>query len=106
MGRFICEVKKNHHDKELQLINTHHSVGTSEPGTIKFDNNRDMNKYFNKYCISEDVLKQEVASTNNLFTFLFYILLFVFITTMIWQVCNKNGNSSKISNTAFGRFSF
>ena len=110
MGRYICEVKKDNANTQLELIHAKSfaTSSTSEPGVIKFNGSGDMYEYFNKYCISEDSLREEVARGNNLFQFLFFILLFIFIGTIIWKLYSKNGNSSTatITNTSFGRFSF
>lgn len=115
MSRYICEVKKDDDNYELELVNSKNfsaGVSQSSPGTIKFKGHGDMYEYFNKYCVSEDVLKKEAEAGNSLFSFLFFILLVIFIGTVVWQMCN-NGNKSgtgntggSLTNTAFGRFSF
>ena len=108
MGRYICEVKKDNANTQLELIhaNNFSSDSSAEPGTIKFSSNSDMYEYFNKYCISEDALREEVGGANRLFQFLFYTLLFIFIGVIMWNLLGKNGNSSTPTNTSFGRFSF
>lgn len=115
MGKYICEVKKDDYNNELELINSKNFstvISQSSPGTIKFKDYGDMYEYFNKYCISEDVLRKEAESGNNLFSFLFFILLFIFIGTIVWQMCNNGsifgtgGSPSTVTNAAFGRFSF
>ena len=108
MGRYICEVKKDNANMQLELIHAKSfaTSSTSEPGVIQFSGTGAMYEYFNKYCISEDSLLEEVSRGNNLFQFLFFILLFIVIGTIIWQLYSKNGNSSTVTNTSFGRFSF
>lgn len=106
--RFICEVKKDHKNHELELVNTNNYdtvQSSSGEGSIKFSNHHEMNKYFNKHCISEDQLQN---SGNSLFMFLFFLLLLIFLVTLICQMFNKSGSSvtSTVGKTAFGRFSF
>ena len=105
--RYICEVKKDNVNNELELVNTdnYHTIkNSSDEGNIKFINHHEMNKYFNKHCISEHELRND---SNNLFMFLFFILLLIFMVTIICQMMNKSSNvSSTIANTSFGRFSF
>ena len=72
----------------------------AEAGAIKFSDKNQMNSYFNEYCVSYDELQQ---GQNNLFTFLFFLLLFIFIVTI---VCQMMGKSKKAAVTSFGRFSF
>ena len=106
--RFICEVKKDHINDELELVNTknYNTVQSSAgEGAIKFSNHHEMNKYFNKHCISEDELQN---SGNSLFMFLFFLLLLIFLVTLICQMFNKpvSGVASTVGKTTFGRFSF
>lgn len=105
MGKkYICEVKKDNINHELELVNTnkYNTVQSSaDEGAIRFSNSSEMHRYFNNHCISEDQLG------NNLFMFLFFILLLIFLITLICQMFNKSDfKSSGISNTSFGRFSF
>ena len=117
MGRYICEVKKDNTNNELELVHADKfGTSSSSPGAIKFNSHGDMYEYFNKYCVSEDVLRKESEAGNKLFSFLFFILLSIFICTIVWQMCNKGNNSGtggtfgmsgdNLTNTAFGRFSF
>jgi hypothetical protein len=103
--RYICEVKKDNINNELELVraNEYNTIKSSaDEGAIRFVNSSEMHKYFHDHCISEDKL-----GGNNLFMFLFFILLLIFLITLICQIFNKSDiKSSGISNTAFGRFSF
>lgn len=106
MGRYICEVKKDHINHELELVHKNKystNKGSVEEGTIKFSTPHEMNHYFNKHCISEDKLQN-----NNLFMYLFFLLLLIFLVTLICQMCNKSGPgvTSTVGKTSFGRFSF
>lgn len=117
MGRYICEVKKDNSNNELELVHADKfGTSSSSPGAIKFNSHGDMYEYFNKHCISEDVLKKESEAGNKLFSILFFILLSIFIGTIVWQMCNKEStvgtggtfgmSGDNLTNTAFGRFSF
>ena len=116
MGKYICEVRKDDTSNVLELVHAKHfSSGVSPsptPGAIQFKGHGDMYEYFNKYCVSEDVLRKEAEAGNSLFSFLFFTLLFIFICTIVWQMCNKGssggtgGPGGPVTNTAFGRFSF
>ena len=114
MGKYICEVRKDDANHELELVHAKHFslAGTSPPGAIKFKGPGDMYEYFNKHCKSEEALIKEAEAGNNLFSFLFFTLLFIFICTIVWQMCNKGsaggggGGGGPVTNTAFGRFSF
>lgn len=114
MRKYICEVRKDDANHELELVhaNKFSLSGTSTPGAITFKDHGDMYEYFNKYCVSEDVLRKEAEAGNNLFSFLFFTLLFIFICTIVWQMCNKGSTggvgstAGPVTNTAFGRFSF
>ena len=106
--RYICEVKRDHKHNELELVNTHNFdtvQSSSAEGAIKFSDHHEMNRYFNRYCISEDQLQN---SGNSLFMFLFFLLLIIFLVTLICQMFNKSGPNvgSTVGKTAFGRFSF
>ena len=106
--RYICEVKKDHTNNELELVNTNNfnTVQSSAgEGAIQFSDRHEMNRYFNRHCISEDQLQN---SGNSLFTFLFFLLLLIFIVTLICQMLNKPGSdfASTVGKTSFGRFSF
>ena len=106
--RYICEVKRDHKNNELELVNTNNfeTVQSSgAEGAIKFTSPHEMNRYFNKYCMSEDQLQN---SYNSLFMFLFFLLLLIFLVTLICQMFNKSGPgvASTVGKTAFGRFSF
>ena len=106
--RYICEVKKDHKNHELELVNTNnfHTVQSSAgEGAIQFSDSHEMNRYFNRHCISEDQLQN---NGNSLFMFLFFLLLLIFLVTLICQMFNKSGTGidSTVGKTAFGRFSF
>jgi len=106
--RYICEVKRDHKHNELELVNTknfHTLQSSSGEGAIKFSDHHQMNRYFNRHCISEDQLQN---GGNNLFMFLFFLLLIIFLVTLICQMFNKSGSdvASTVGKTAFGRFSF
>ena len=106
-NRYICEVRRDYDNKELELVkhNDFHTVPTSGlEGAIRFQNDHDFHKYFKKYCISEDELRS-AESGSSTFIVLFWILLLIFIITLVCQSFN-NGSSEKISSTAFGRFTF
>ena len=106
--RYICEVKRDHKHNELELVNTNNFdtvPSSSAEGAIKFSDHHEMNRYFNRHCISEDQLQN---SGNSLFMFLFFLLLIIFLVTLICQMFNKSGSdvASTVGKTAFGRFSF
>ena len=106
--RYICEVKKDNINNELELVNTKHFhtlPSSAGQGAIKFSDQHQMHKYFNTYCISEDQLQN---NGNSLFMFLFFLLLLIFLVTLICQMFNKSGYSvgSTVGKTTFGRFSF
>lgn len=106
--RYICEVKRDHKNNELELVNTNNfeTVQSSAgEGAIQFSDHNEMNRYFNKHCISEDKLQN---SGNSLFMFLFFLLLLIFLVTLICQMFNKSGPgvASTVGKTSFGRFSF
>lgn len=106
--RYICEVKRDHKHNELELVNTNNFNtirSSSTEGAIKFTDTHEMNRYFNKHCISEDKLEN---NGNSLFMFLFFLLLLIFIVTLICQMFNKSGTGvvSSVGKTSFGRFSF
>jgi len=103
MGKkFVCSVKKDSQDAELKLLygKNYDYSSNIEAGTIKFSDKNQMNSYFNEHCVSYDELQQ---GQNNLFTFLFFLLLFIFLVTI---VCQMMGKSKKAAVTSFGRFSF
>jgi len=108
--RYICEVKRDDINHELELVHTNkfntkpiHTSGAE--GAIRFSSPHEMHKYFHKYCISEDQLQN---NENSLFMFLFFILLLIFLVTLICQMFNKSGSgvASSVGKTSFGRFSF
>jgi ATP-dependent Zn protease len=105
--RFICEIKKDNNNNELELVNTnnYNTLNTSTKGAIKFSDNDEMNRYFNKHCISENQLQND---SNSLFMFLFFLLLIIFLVTIICQMFNKSSfdNAFTVGKTSFGRFSF
>lgn len=106
--RYVCEVKKDHKHNELELVNTNNfktMQSSAGEGAIQFANPHEMNRYFNKYCISEDQLQN---NGNSLFMFLFFLLLLIFLVTLICQMFNKSGPgvASTVGKTSFGRFSF
>ena len=109
MGKkYICEVKRDHKHNELELVNTNNYdtvQSSSAEGAIKFSDNHEMNRYFNRHCISEDQLQN---SGNSLFMFLFFLLLFIFLVTLVCQMFNKSGSGiiDTVGKTSFGRFSF
>ena len=103
--KYICEVRRDYSNKELELVKhkDFHTVATGGlEGAIKFKNDHDFHKYFKKYCISEDELKS-AESGSSIFMFLFWMLLLIFIITLVFQSCN-NGSGQQVSSTAFGRF--
>lgn len=97
MGKkYICEVRKDNNNKELELIN---STGSA----IKFSTQEDMNTYFNNYCVSEERIKNNV---NNSYGFIFIIFFIIIIIAILFPMFNNgNGNSDNLLNN-FGRFSF
>ncbi len=108
MGKkYICEVKKvnDGNDHQLKLIDAkdYDYASKTESGSITFSGKNQLNSYLNTNCVSVDKLQQIQNSTNNLFTFLFFLLLFLFIVTI---VCQMMGKSKKAAVTSFGRFSF
>ena len=108
MGKYICEVKRDDDQNEIELVHsTKYDLSSSSPeqGAIKFKTADELQRYFINHCISEDTLLQEAKQGSNLFTFLFWILLLIFIITIVFQMYNS-GEKLKIPTTAFGRFSF
>uniref|UniRef100_A0A6C0LEN0 Uncharacterized protein n=1 Tax=viral metagenome TaxID=1070528 RepID=A0A6C0LEN0_9ZZZZ len=107
--KYICEVKRDQKNNELELVNTNNYEtvpSSATEGAIQFSNSHEMNRYFNQYCISEDQLKN---NSNSLFMFLFFLLLLIFLVTLICQMFNKSSGtrvSSIVGKTSFGRFSF
>ena len=104
MGKkYICEVKKDDKNSELELVNAKHFNSLGKDGGIKFSTHHEMNKYFNHYCVSEDQLQNDSSS---LFMFLFFLLLLIFIVTIICQMFMRSSSGSINGKTTFGRFSF
>ena len=105
--RYICEVKRDHKNNEIELVrsNDFEYGSSASEGAIKFLNNHEMNRYFNRNCVSEDELQN---NGNSLFMFLFFLLLLIFLVTLICQMFNKSGINvdSTVGKTTFGRFSF
>jgi hypothetical protein len=106
--KYICEVNKDNKNVELELVRDENilpSFGSATEGAIKFSNIHQMNKYFNKHCISANQLQN---NGNNLFIFLFFILLLIFIITLVCQMFNNSntGLDYGLRKTEFGRFSF
>ncbi len=105
MGRYLCEVVKDNNNNELDLV--HHKkydTQITNKGSIQFKDNDELDRYFRNHCISEEAIKK---SENNLFTFLFWTLLIIFIITIVTQMCSsKNVDSGALPNTTFGRFTF
>lgn len=112
MGRYICEVRRDHDNHELELVHANKyelSGSAPEHGAIRFKNKDEFNKYFRNNCVSEEALREQVQAGSNIFTFLFWLLLLIFIITIIVQVCNGSGGGSaklSVTPTRFGRFSF
>lgn len=108
MSKYICEVNKDVNNNELELVHVHkYNAIMSNNGGIKFPDQKTMNKYFKDRCVSVDNLK----SNNNLFKYLFWILLFIFLVSLLIQLFNGKDSSVPVSSiksnlTAFGRFSF
>ena len=107
MGKkYICEVKRDKNNNELELVNTNNYntiSGSGAEGAIRFSDSDEMQRYFDRYCISED----DLPRGGGLFMFLFFLLLIIFLITLICQMFNKSGSgASNVSKTAFGRFSF
>lgn len=107
MGRFICEVQKDHVNNELKLVNTDNYYTIEDPnskGAIKFKDRYEFDRYFYKHCKSEKELLNE---GNNLFMFLFFILLVIFLVTLLCQYLNGKTTTVNMPDTSsFGRFSF
>lgn len=106
--RYICEVKRDNKHNELELVNTNNfntEQSSAGEGAIKFSNPHEMNRYFNKYCRSEEQLQNDA---NSLFMFLFFVLLLIFLVTLVCQMFNKSGSgiTSSVGKSSFGRFSF
>ena len=108
MGKkYICEVKRDNTNFELELVNTNNfntvPSSTSEGG-IQFSDRNEMQRYFDRYCISEDKL----GNGGGIFVFLFFLLLLIFLVILINQMFNKSGPgvASTVRKTSFGRFSF
>lgn len=106
--KYLCFVNKDHHNAQLELIHANKYSTDSSPkneGAINFQNKYEMNDYFNKYCISEEQLKN---NENNIFMSLFFLLLLIIMITIIYNMISKStiGNSLKFGKTSVGRFSF
>jgi len=113
MTKYICEVRKDSNDNELELVHpSHYTSASGKAGGIKFSDPKEFHAYFKKHCVSEEQLvKSAKGSVNSVFTFLFYVLLFLLIGTLIYQLCTKNGSTSSVVtgtalNQGFGKFSF
>jgi len=108
MSKYICEVNKDENNNELELVHAHkYNAIVSNNGGIKFPDKKTMNTYFKDRCVSVESLKK--SNENNIFTFLFWILLFIFIITLLLQLFSKNKSSistGKANLTAFGKFNF
>jgi ATP-dependent Zn protease len=109
MSKYICEINRDESNNELELVHAHkYNAIISNNGGIKFPDKKSMNKYFKDRCVSVESLK---SNGNNIFTFLFWILLFIFIVTLLLQLFSKNDLSVPISTgkanlSAFGKFNF
>lgn len=109
MVKYICEVNKDKKNNELELVhlNKYHVSGsTSENGAIKFKDEHELNRYFKNHCVSEESLREQAKSENNIFMFLFWALLLICVIVIIIQLCNRKVASPKLAQTSFGRFSF
>lgn len=109
MSKYICEVNRDQSNNELELVHAHkYNAIISNNGGIKFPDEKTMNKYFKERCVSIDSLK---SNGNNMFTFLFWILLFIFIITLLIPIFNgKNSpvpiSTEKLNLNSFGKFTF
>lgn len=112
MSRYFCNVNRDNDSNELELLyaNKYDLSGSApEHGAIRFKNSDELNRYFVNHCISEEALIERAQAGSTIFTFLFWLLLLIFIITIIVQVCNGSGGGSAkpaVSTTQFGRFSF
>ena len=108
MTRYICEVRSDPDNNELELVHTNKYLTESAPeqGAIRFKNSDEFNRYFKNHCISRADLKEAAREQGSIFTMLFWLLLLVFIITIIVQVCNGSKGVSSVAQTSFGRFSF
>ena len=106
MGKkYICEVKRDNNNNELELVNTNNfnTIPGGVEGSIRFKDNDEMHRYFNRYCISEKELQN---SGGGIFMFLFFLLLLICIINLLCKMM-KNGASTNVKPpSAFGRFSF
>ena len=106
------KLRRDHDNHELELVHANKyelSGSAPEHGAIKFKNKDEFNKYFRNNCVSEEALREQVQTGSTIFTFLFWLLLLIFIINVIMQVCNGGGGGSAkpaVSPTQFGRFSF
>lgn len=105
MGKkYICEVKRDWATSELELVQ--HKLYDTKPcnsgeeGKIRFKDGAEMQKYFTDHCISEDELKND----NMIFVILFWLLLFVLIGMLIFNLAKGNSNMS--TPAKFGRFRY
>ena len=107
MGKkYICEVKRDFSNNQLQLVN-HKNYNTvpcsqGEDGAINFTDGDEMRRYFDNNCIAEDSLRRG----NGIFVFLFYLLLFILLMMLTFQLVKSSAKPTSVANSAFGRFSF
>ena len=109
MVKYLCEVRKD--KNELELIHAKHFKTNipSQKGIVEFEDSDESDKYFRKYCVSEQALIDAYNNSNNFFMYLFWILLSIVIVCSLVQLCkgmNGNGMNGKMSPMTFGRFSF
>ena len=111
MVKYICEVKKDNDNNELELVHTdkYDSIGSgTKNGAIKFKDEDELNRYFRNHCISEVALQQTAQTSSSLFMMLFWILLIIFIVNIVFQMCGSgrmNTGMNPVPVTT-GRFSF
>lgn len=109
--KYICEVKRDWANNELELIQTklYDTVDTAQGqnGTIKFSNAEEMKNYFKDHCIAYD----DIKNNNQCFVVLFWILLFILIGMLLFQMMNNKDmfKTKTVTNSvtgAFGRFRY
>ena len=105
MGKkYICEVKRDWANNELELVQHKlydtQDCSSGENGVIKFSDGSEMHKYFKDHCVSED----ELQNGNMVFVVLFWLLLLIIVGMVIFQFAKGGGNTSVPAK--FGRFRY
>lgn len=106
--KYICAVNRDWDNNELELVQTklYDTIDSEQGqnGVIKFSNGGEMQQYFKDHCVSYDDLK----NNNTGYVVLFYILLFILLGMLVYNLVNKNmfsnTDAAESVASAFGRF--